>query len=840
MALIDVDSVLAELTIHEKIKLLAGKDTWSTFALERLNIPALTTTDGPHGARGTSFFNGPRGMLLPCATAMGATFDQDLMSAVGKMLGRETREKGCQVLLAPTVCLQRSPLIGRGFEAFGEDPWLSGTLASAYVNGVQSEGVACAIKHYAAHDQSTNSQEDSIWVSERTLRELHLLPFQIAMKQANPWSVMTSYHSINGVHIAEDPWLINQMLRKDWGWDGLVMSDWFGTYSTAEALNAGMDLEMPGPTRWRGQLLLWSIASKKVKQETLDFAVRNFLNLINKVQPSLQPVDPSTAGDSPEKRALCRKVATDSIVLLKNEKSILPLNPTIGGKTYALIGPGALYPAVSGGGSADLVPYYVSQPLDALKELVGAGNVTTNIGCYGHLFTPLLSSSIMVPGTSEEGFYLEYFTQEPDSSGTTNPVATTTTTQAQMYFADNLPEGITEGYWVRVSTTYLAPETRMIEVGLCVLGKGRLYVDGVEKIDLFTSQPKKTIQTPMFDQASMEVTTVIDVKEGQKYEIVVILHNERLTAGVGALNAGGLRIGCCEHFDPATKLSEAVELARSVDYPIVIAGLNADWESEGLDRKSLALAPQVDQLIEAVLSVNPNAIIVTQAGCPIAIPWVESSKTLVHAWYGGQETGAAIMDVLFGKVNPSGRISVTFPKRLEDTPGFLSFGKQDKMLHYGEGVFIGYRYYEKLRNPPLFSFGYGLSYTTFVYSDLNVPKEINLTKQDTFQVSVKVQNTGSRDGAEVVQLYVLDLTSSVQRPVKELKGYRKVHLPAGSSVDVAFTLDKYALSFWSQEQEKWLAEKGTFEICIATSADPNDEVLRQPFDLVAEYLWSGL
>jgi beta-glucosidase len=315
---------------------------------------------------------------------MGATFDRKLMFFVGRMLGREAREKGCQVLLAPTVCLQRSPLIGRGFEAFGEDPWLSGTLASDYVNGVQSESVACAIKHYAAHDQSTMSQEDSIWASERTLRELHLLPFQIAAKQANPWSIMTSYHKINGIHTAEHPWLINQVLREDWGWDGLVMSDWFGTYSTTEALDAGLDLEMPGPTRWRGQLLFWAVISKKLKQATLNAAVRNYLNLLNKVQPALeQQVDQSTAGDSPEKRELCRKVAAESIVLLKNENGILPLDAKRPGTKYALIGPGVLYPAVSGGGSSDLMPYYISKPLEALNELVGAENVTTNIGCYG-------------------------------------------------------------------------------------------------------------------------------------------------------------------------------------------------------------------------------------------------------------------------------------------------------------------------------------------------------------------------------------------------------------------------------------------------------------------------
>jgi beta-glucosidase len=316
---------------------------------------------------------------------MGATFDRDLIARAGKMLGRETREKGCQILLAPTVCLQRSPLIGRGFEAFGEDPWLSGTLAADYINGVQSEGVGCAIKHYAAHNQSSDPHDDSVWASERTLREVHLLPFQIATRQSNPWTYMTSYHRINGVHTSEDPWLINQILRHDWKWDGLVMSDWFGMCSTAGSLNAGLDLEMPGPTRWRGPLLLWSFLAGKVKLRTIDFAVRNLLNLINRVQPSLQPLNPLdvAVGDTPEKRELCRRIAAESIVLLKNERNILPLDAKSGRKTYGLIGPGALYPAVSGGGSADLVSYYVSKPLDALKELVGAENATANVGCYG-------------------------------------------------------------------------------------------------------------------------------------------------------------------------------------------------------------------------------------------------------------------------------------------------------------------------------------------------------------------------------------------------------------------------------------------------------------------------
>lgn len=327
----------------------------------------------------------PRGALLPSATAMGATFDTKLMRSVGNMLATETKEKGCQVLLAPTVCLQRSPLIGRGFEAFGEDPILSGLMGSEYINGVQEHGVAVSVKHYAAHDQSSESLEDGIRAAERTLRETHLLPFQLTVKHANPWSFMTAYHKINGIHTSEDPWLNDQLLRHEWGWDGLIMSDWFGTYSTAEAVNGGLDLEMPGPTRWRGDLLLWCIRSRKVREDTLNARVRNVLNLANKLRPTIdqQKQNEKTAyGDTAEKRAVCREVARSSVVLLKNDKNILPLDPAAQ-QTYALIGPGMANPAISGGGSADLVPYYVRKPLEAIRDIVGQENLKTAIGCHG-------------------------------------------------------------------------------------------------------------------------------------------------------------------------------------------------------------------------------------------------------------------------------------------------------------------------------------------------------------------------------------------------------------------------------------------------------------------------
>ncbi|UPK96510.1 hypothetical protein LCI18_007445 [Fusarium solani-melongenae] len=823
MFLINIENAIEQLTLEEKVKLLAGQDTWGTWANDRVGIPRITTSDGPHGVRGTT---------------MGATFDPELIHAAGELLAAEAKEKKCNVLLAPTVCIQRSPLLGRGFEAFAEDPWLSGTIASAYVNGVQSHGVACSIKHFAAHDQSSMAVEDDVRASERTLREMHLLPFQLAVKNASPWAFMMAYNKINGIHATENSWLINQVLRQDWGWDGLVMSDWFGTYSTSESLNAGMDLEMPGPSRWRGDLLSWAVMSDKVKKPTIDASVRNLLKLINKVQPWKDDA-PKEVGDTQRKRDLCKKVASEAIVLLKNERKVLPLDPNKK-QTYGLIGPAVENPAISGGGSADLTPHYVSRPLEAIIDVVGSENVKTAIGCQAHLFTPQLSKDISVPNSTESGYLVSWYKEDPMLNPAAEPVASVTTVQAQMYFADNLPEAVPKTYWLQAKTIYTAPKSCTIELGLCVLGKGKLFVDGQEKVDLYTSQPEKTLQTPMFDQASMEVIAEIEVQQGKQYEILVYLKNEAAAAGVGALNCGGLRVGCCEKVDPASALAEAVKLASEVDVPIVIAGLNSDFESEALDRKSLDLPPAVDALIAAVVNANPNTVVVTQSGCPILMPWLDETPTLVHAWFGGQETGNAIADVLFGNTNPSGRLSLTFPKRLEDTPAFLTFGKGETEIHYGEGVFVGYRYYEKLWNPPLFYFGFGLSYSHFEYSNLQVPVKVNLFEADSFDVSVNVANTNNRGGHEVVQLYVADKTSTAPRPLKELKAFKKVWVDAHKSQKVTISLDKYALSFWSEVECKWLAEAGVFEVIIARSSDPKDALLCGEIELVKNFTWNGL
>ncbi|KAL1860741.1 hypothetical protein VTK73DRAFT_7200 [Phialemonium thermophilum] len=521
---------------------------------------------------------------------------------------------------------------------------------------------------------------------------------------------------------------------------------------------------------------------------------------------------------------------------------MLPLDP-LKKRTYGLMGPAIHHPAGSGGGSADLRPYYLSRPLEAICEVVGEENVKTAVGCRGHLFTPLLVDGITVPGSTESGYLLEWFDGNPEEDPDLTPLHTARSTQAQMYFADSVPRGVPPAYVLRVRTVLTAEKSATLELGLCVIGRGKLSVDGDELIDLWTQHPEKTLPTPMFDQSSMEVVAELDVEAGRRYAISILLKNEGAVPGVGALQAGGLRVGCYEKVDPARALREAIELARQVDVPIVVAGLNADYESEAVDRTTLALPPAVDELIAEVLQANPNTIVVTQAGSPIAMPWLDRASTLVHAWFGGQETGHAMADVLFGRSNPSGRLSVSFPKRLEDTPAFLTWGKTDRHMFYGEGVFLGYRYYEKLKNPPLFYFGYGLSYTTFEYAHLTVPESVRFDDpldRASFEVTVDVSNTGGHDGWEIVQVYVADRQCSVLRPVKELKGFAKVWIERSTTATVRVALDKYALSFWSEEEDRWVAEKGVFEVIVARSADPDDEVLRQEFRLEEDFSWSGL
>ncbi|KAF4964763.1 hypothetical protein FSARC_7362 [Fusarium sarcochroum] len=829
---LDVKALLSQLTLDEKVELLAGQGSFRMTGLSRHGIPGLIMALMEFEVDDHSL-----APMLPSATGMGATFNTELIHKVGSLLGEEAKHRGVHILLAPTLCLQRSPLIGRGFEAFGEDPFLSGTLGAHYINGVQEQGVATSVKHYAAHDQSDNSIEDNVVMTERTLREAHMLPFQLALRGSDPWTIMTSYNKINGVHVSEDPLLLKEILREEWGFKGLVMSDWFGTYSTSEAINAGLDLEMPGPTDWRGKRLSIAVNSRKVSRATVDQSVENVLNLINKVKAGWVTDNPPRS-DTPEQRALIRQLVAESVVLLKNDKQKLPIkNPEK--LRFGLIGDHVKNPALCGGGSAEVEPYYGVTPYEAIKEVVGEENISYTPGCNSFRFSPLIKGHTPLDSTTE-GWFVEIFGENPDEKPDTEAIVSTIAEKQLVDVPESYHSTIPAKYFVRARAKYTIQESARLRFGFSTSGKGKLIIDGKEVIDLWTSQPPKTDSTPCFNRLSMERFYEMEAEKGQVLDLEVLQVNENLTGGVGtALTLTG-RVGIYEVFDEDQGIKDAAELAKSVDVPIVITGLSSDFEYEGSDRKHLRLPGRVDELIEAVLKANPDAIIITQSGLPIEMPWESQAVTLLHAWFGGQETGHGMSDVLFGKVNPSGRLSLTFPKSIKHTPAYLTFSKADYDIVYGEGVFIGHRYYEMIDREPLFYFGHGLSYATFDYSNLVVPSEFTSNVGHEMRVKVDITNKGSYAGSEVVQLYIHHVDSSLQRPIRELKAFTKVYLEVDETKTVELTLDKYSLSFWSQEASKWKAEAGKYIVILASSSSPKDEITRASFMLPESFFWKGL
>ncbi|RSL42199.1 hypothetical protein CEP53_012324 [Fusarium sp. AF-6] len=538
-ATLDADALLKELTLDEKVELLAGQGASRTTGLPHkgilsfgtIHLHASPTSDGPHGIRGARSFGRVPSCMLPCATSMGATFNVDLIRQAGNLLEEEARFRGVT-----------------RFEAFGEDPLLSGMLAAAYINGVQSQGVAACIKHFAAHDQSANSIEDNVCATERTLREVHLLPFQLAMRHSDPWTFMASYNKINGIHFSENPFLLKTILRDEWGFNGLVMSDWFGTYSTSESVNAGMDLEMPGPTLWLGKALSHAVNCRKVSHQALDDATRNALTLVNKVKTVEHISTPES--DTQDQRALIWKIASEGIVLLKNDKKLLPLTD-FKGKKFGLIGDHVKHPAICGGGSSEVKPYYSITPYNAIVEEVGEANVSYAPGCYTFRYSPFLQR-LACPGTDRFGWSVEIFGENPDEKSNAESVLTTVAEKPLIDVPENL--ALPRKYFIRARSIFTHQASKQFRFGFGVSGKGLLKVDGKVVIDQWTDQPPKTDSTPCYDRLCTEKFCTVDVTDKTTL-LEVVMVNENVSGGVGtALTLAG-RVGGFEPFD-GTKASE--------------------------------------------------------------------------------------------------------------------------------------------------------------------------------------------------------------------------------------------------------------------------------------------
>ena len=648
----NLKELINQMTLEEKAGMCSGLDFWHLKGVERLGIPSVMVSDGPHGLRKQDdkadhlgINDSIKAVCFPPAVLSACSFDRELLETLGETVGDEAQATDLSVVLGPAVNIKRSPLCGRNFEYYSEDPYLAGESAAAFIKGVQSRHVGTSIKHFAANNQEFNRMSASSEVDERTMREIYLPAFETAVKKSQPYTVMCSYNKINGTYASENPWLLTEVLRDEWGFEGYVMSDWGAVNDRVEGLKAGMDLEMPSSNGINDAEIVKAVQDGTLDEAVLNQAVERILKIIFEYTDHRKEQSLTLEED----HEFAQKVAEESIVLLKNEEAILPLKEK---EHVAFIGGFVKHPRYQGGGSSHVNSFKVTSAWDALK---GKEHIT----------------------------YAEGFSAETD------------------------------------------------------------------------------------------------------------VYDEKLA-------------------------EEAIEIARQADKAIIFAGLPESFESEGYDRKHMHLPECQNKLIAEITKVQPNTIVVLHNGAAVEMPWVNEVKGLIEAYLGGQAVGQAIVNILYGMVNPSGKLAETFPIKLEDNPSYLNFGDGDK-VEYNEGVFVGYRYYDKKKMDVAFPFGYGLSYTTFEYSNIKTDKE-TLTEGDTLQVSVDVTNTGDRFGKEIVQLYVADKTEAVRRPEKELKGFEKVALNPGETKTVTFTLDKRSFAWYNTDIHDWYAASGAYEILIAASS----------------------
>ncbi|WP_019912550.1 glycoside hydrolase family 3 C-terminal domain-containing protein [Paenibacillus sp. HW567] len=654
----DIHNLISQMTLEEKAGLCSGLDFWHTKGIERLGIPSLMVTDGPHGLRKQAesadhlgLHNSVPATCFPSAAGLASTWNRELIGRVGEALGRECQAENVSILLGPGANIKRSPLNGRNFEYFSEDPYLSSEMAANHIKGVQSQGVGTSLKHFAANNQEHRRMSTDAVIDERTLREIYLASFEGAVKMSQPWSVMCSYNRVNGEYASESETLLTRILRDEWGFEGFVVSDWGAVNERVKALQAGLELEMPSSGGIGDAKIVAAVNSGELSMETLDLAVERVLSYVFK---SVEHRREQAAVDLEQHHRLAREVARESMVLLKNEDHILPLAKA---GTLAVIGEFAKKPRYQGGGSSHVNPTKLD---DAFAELQA------------------------VAGDAASFLY------------------------AQGYELDS---------------------------------------DGI---------------------------------------------NEAL-------------------------LQEARETAAKADAAILFLGLPDRYESEGYDRSHLSLPESHIALIGAVAEVQEKVIVVLSNGSPVIMPWIGKTQAILEGYLGGQAFGGAVADLLFGEVSPSGKLAETFPVKLSDNPSFLNFPGEGDKVEYKEGLFVGYRYYDKKEIEPLFPFGFGLSYTEFEYSGLKLDTT-SINDSESVNVSVTVKNTGSRTGREIVQLYVSDVESSVIRPLQELKGFQKVELQPGEAREVSFTLDKRSFAYYNVELGDWHVESGGFQLSVGSSS----------------------
>ncbi len=789
-----ITELLQQMTLDEKISMLAGADLWHSAAVERLGIPVFKVTDGPNGARGAWGGMGPLSVATPVGIALGATWNPELVEKVGNVLADEVKSKGAHILLAPTVNIHRTPIAGRNFECFSEDPYLSGMIASAYIKGIQDKGVGACIKHFVANDQEYERFSMSSEMDERTLREIYLEPFRIAIRNSKPWAVMSGYNRVNGTYACQNDHTLLDILKGEWGFDGIVMSDWFGTYD-ANVPAGGLDLEMPGPGRWMSaEHVKLALANGTLTTETLDDKIHRLLGVLEKAGLFENPtLGPERAKDRPEHRVIIREAAREAIVLLKND-GVLPLKKI---KSIAVIGPHADRPQILGGGSSSVTPHYAISPFEGIRANAKNIQVKTAPGCFIHKNLPAPAPETLFTSDERSGLSLSLF-DNTDLSGA--PAYSEATTRVQYgWYEHTVPKVNQEAFSMRMEGFFMPQESGTHTFAINAIGQARLYFDDKLVIDHWAAS-----------ESGRQKTVDLQLTAGKGYPLRV----EYVWKGNPRWRS--LSFG---HLPPHAPdlIAEAVELASRSDVVVLVAGLNGEWESEGFDRVDMKLPGAQNELIERVAEANQNTIVVLNAGSPVEMPWIDKVSAVIQLWYDSQEQGNALADILLGSVNPSGKLPTTFPIRLQDNPAYINYPGTNGRVQYGEGVFVGYRYYDKKELAPLFPFGHGLSYTTFAYSDLRLSAK-SITSDQSLEVELDVANTGKVAGKEVVQLYIHPVNSRMSRPEKELKAFSKVELKPNETKTITFKLDREAFWYFDEGQDSWAIEPGDFEILIGASS----------------------
>lgn len=789
-----VDSILEKMTLEEKIDLIAGVDFFYLRGVPRLGVPRLRMVDGPMGVRN----DGPA-TAFAGGIALAATWNTELAERVGMEFGRDARAKGGHFLLAPGVNIYRAPIAARNFEYFGEDPFLASRMAVSFINGVQSQGVAATIKHYVANNSEFDRNNTDSIVDERTLREIYLPAFEAAVKEANVGAIMDGYNLTNGLYMSQHAYLNDTVAKREWGFRGVIMSDWISTYDAIGAANGGLDIEMPDGSQFNREKLVPAIESGKVSMATLDDKVRRILRVaVTFGWLDREQLDRSIPRYNLQGREAALQGAREGMVLLRNEDAVLPLDRD-SVDSILVVGPNA-HPAVTGGGGSSKV-----EPFAAVSILEGMGDVAGK-AVKVHYASGLPSLEEMVSGTTfsisanggKAGLRAEYFATD-DLSG--DPVLTRVEPRVAIGSGSmKYPEGTLSERWTGF---YTASYEGAYDFFVAASGDGggfyRLFVDDEIVIDNWA------LNRALVDYVTLEL-------ESGAHKIVLEHHGRQKWPGAR------LQLGISRH--GARVDGAAKELAAQVDAVVVAAGFDASTESEGADR-TFRLPPGQDELISEMAAANERTIVVMISGGAVDTSgWLQRVPALLQAWFPGQEGGTAIAEILMGDVNPSGRLPATFEQRWEDNPAYDYYYPEPDTLriNYKEGIFVGYRGYEHNGVTPLFPFGYGLSYTTFEYGNLAVTPET--TDDGIVKVSFDLTNTGNRAGAEVAQVYVADTHSEIPRPPKELKGFVKLHLAPGETQRVTVDLDRRSFAYFDVERGDWTVTPGEFEILVGpTSGD---------------------